>query len=422
MPNWNVDCSPLPVATKRRPEPCRIGSTCHAELRRRGVTLVLLWEEYRADHADGYGYSRFCDLYIEWRRGVSATMRQTHVAGEKLFVDYAGDTVPVFDAGSGEERPAHVFVAVLGASNYTYAEARWSEGLADWIGAHVNALAFLGGAPKLLVCDNLRAGVTAACRYEPGINRTYQEMAAHYGAAVLPTRVRRPRDKAKVEVAVLIVERFILARLRNRRFLSLGELNEAIREVLGDLNARLMRRLGASRREFFDDDRPARAAAAAGGTLRLCRVAALPGRTRLPHRSARPFLFGAVAADPGGGRGAHHRHDDRGLPRRPACRGASTIGTEAAAHDDAGAHAERASPVRELDAGANAVLCRRDRAEHDRAGRDHHAHQAASRAGLSRLPRHPAPGQDLRRGTAGSSLPTRPQHRRARATARSPRS
>lgn len=128
----------------------------HAELRRRGVTLLLLWEEYRAGHPDGYGYSRFCDLYIDWRRGVSATMRQTHVAGEKLFVDYAGDTVPVFDGATGEERPAHIFVAVLGASNYTYAEARWSEGLADWIGAHVNALAFLGGAPKLLVCDNGR--------------------------------------------------------------------------------------------------------------------------------------------------------------------------------------------------------------------------------------------------------------------------
>ena len=147
---------------------------------------------------------------------------------------------------------------MLGASNYTYAEARWSEGLADWIGAHVDALAFLGGVPKLLVCDNLKAGVTAACRYEPGINRTYQDMAAHYGTAILPTRVRRPRDKAKVEVAVLIVERFILARLRNRRFLSLGELNEAIRELLGDLNARLMRKLGASRREFFETiDRPA---------------------------------------------------------------------------------------------------------------------------------------------------------------------
>ena len=250
----------------------------HAELRRRGVTLLLLWEEYRAEHREGYGYSRFCDLYLEWRRGVSATMRQTHVAGEKLFVDYAGDTVPVFDGATGEERRAHVFVAVLGASNYTYAEARWSEGLADWVGAHVNALAFIGGAPKLLVCDNLRAGVTAACRYEPGINRTYQDMAAHYGAAVLPTRVRRPRDKAKVEVAVLIVERFILARLRNRRFLSLGELNEAIREVLGDLNARLMRKLGASRREFFETiDRPALLPLPAGSYTyaewRRCRVA-----------------------------------------------------------------------------------------------------------------------------------------------------
>jgi transposase len=230
----------------------------HAELRRRGVTLLLLWEEYRAEQPDGYGYSRFCGLYIEWRRGVTATMRQTHVAGEKLFVDYAGDTVPVFDGATGEERRSHVFVAVLGASNYTYAEARWSEGLADWIGAHVNALGFIGGVPKLLVCDNLRAGVTAACRYEPGINRTYQDMATHYGTAVLPARVRRPRDKAKVETAVLIVSRFILARLRNRRFLSLGELNEAIRELLGDLNARLMRRLGASRREFFETiDRPA---------------------------------------------------------------------------------------------------------------------------------------------------------------------
>jgi len=230
----------------------------HAELRRRGVTLLLLWEEYRAEHGDGYGYSRFCDLYIDWRRGVSATMRQTHVAGEKLFVDYAGDTVAVFDGATGEERRAHVFVAVLGASNYTYAEARWSEGLADWIGAHVNALAFLGGVPKLLVCDNLRAGVTAACRYEPGINRTYQEMAAHYSSAVLPTRIRRPRDKAKVEVAVLIVQRWILARLRNQRFFALAELNLAIRALVEELNARLMRKLSASRREFFDSiDRPA---------------------------------------------------------------------------------------------------------------------------------------------------------------------
>ena len=233
-----------------RPQPD--WSRIHGELRRRGVTLMLLWEEYRSEHPDGYGYSRFCDLYGEWSKGVTATMRQTHVAGEKLFVDFAGDTVPVIDGLTGEIHAAHVFVAVLGASNYTFAEARWSEGLADWIGAHVDALAFLGGVPKLIVCDNLKAGVTAACRYEPGINRTYQDMAAHYGTSILPARVRRPRDKAKVENGVLIVERFILARLRNRQFFSLEELNQAIRELLDQLNARLMRKLGASRRAFFE--------------------------------------------------------------------------------------------------------------------------------------------------------------------------
>jgi transposase len=197
----------------------------HKELKRRGVTLQLLWEEYRADHVDGYGYSRFCDLYRDWRKTVSATMRQTHAAGEKLFVDWAGDTVPVFDTATGEERRAHIFVAVLGASNYTYAEGRWSEALPEWIGAHVNAFTAIGGVPGAVVCDNLKAGVTATCRYEPGINRTYQDLATHYDTAILPTRPRKPRDKAKVEVGVLIIERYVLARLRNRRFFSLFELN-----------------------------------------------------------------------------------------------------------------------------------------------------------------------------------------------------
>ena len=161
----------------------------HAELRRRSVTLALLWQDYRGQHPDdGYGYSRFCDLYGEWRRGVTATMRQTHVAGEKLFVDFAGDTMPVFDAITGEVRETKIFVAVLGASNYTYVEARFSEGLPDWIGAHVNALAFLGGVPKAIVCDNLKAGVTTASRYEAGVNRTYQDLAAHYGTTIMPTR------------------------------------------------------------------------------------------------------------------------------------------------------------------------------------------------------------------------------------------
>jgi transposase len=230
----------------------------HAELRRRGVTLALLWEEYRGHHPDGYGYSRFCDLYVEWRHGITATMRQTHAAGEKLFVDFAGDTVLVFDGLTGEVRAAKIFVAVMGASNYTFAQARFSEALPDWIGAHVDALTFLGGVPKALVCDNLKAGVTVVSRYEPGVNRTYQDLAAHYGTTIMPARPRKPRDKAKVEAAVLIVQRWILARLRNRRFFSLAELNVAILILVDELNARLMRKLGASRREFFDTiDRPA---------------------------------------------------------------------------------------------------------------------------------------------------------------------
>jgi transposase len=179
-------------------------------------------------------------------------MRQTHVAGERLFVDFAGHTVPITDPLAGTVRQAQIFVAALGASNYTYVEARWSQGLADWIGCHVNALTFFGGVTRQIVCDNLKAGVTAACRYEPGINRTDQEMAAHYGTAIVPTRVRKPRDKAKVEVAVQVVERWVLARLRHRRFFSLGELSAAIRELTDELNSRTMRRIGCSRRALFE--------------------------------------------------------------------------------------------------------------------------------------------------------------------------
>jgi transposase len=246
------------------------------ELKRRGVTLQLLWEEYRAGRTDAYCYSHFCDLHRQWLKTVSPTMRQTHVAGEKLFVDWAGATVPVFDLMTGEERRAHVFVAVLGASNYTYAEGRWSEALPEWIGVHVNALAAIGGVPGAVVCDNLKAGVTAACRYEPGINRTYQEMTAHYGTVVLPTRPRKPRDKAKVEVGVLIVERYVLARLRDRRFFPLAELNVSIREIVADLNARIMRKLGASRAELLETiERPG--AEGAADALSVCRVEEVPG-------------------------------------------------------------------------------------------------------------------------------------------------
>jgi transposase len=224
----------------------------HRELRRPGVTLLLLWEEYRATHTKGYGYSRWCELYRSWEARLSPTMRQVHAAGERLFVDYAGQTVEVVDGSTGELRTAQVFVAVLGASNYTYAEASWTQSLPDWIGSHVRTLAFLGGVPRQIVPDNLRAGVLRANWYEPGINPTYRDLAAHYGTAILPTRVRRPRDKAKVEAGVLVVERWILARLRHQRFFSLAALNAAIAALVEDLNARPMRKLGVSRRQLFE--------------------------------------------------------------------------------------------------------------------------------------------------------------------------
>ncbi len=230
----------------------------HRELRKAGVTLSLLWEEYRASHPDGYGYSRFCDLYRAWKGKLNPTMRQAHVAGEKMFVDYAGATVEVIDGLTGEIREAQIFVAVLGASNYTYAEASWTQSLPDWIGSHRRSFEFIGGVARQIVSDNLKSGVIKACFYEPQVNRTYAEMATHYGTAVVPARPRKPRDKAKVEVGVQVVERWILARLRNRRFFSLAELNQAIRALLGDLNGRVTRHLGASRRELFETlDQPA---------------------------------------------------------------------------------------------------------------------------------------------------------------------
>ena len=248
---------PTPVTAKdRRPQP--EWAAVHRELRRPGVTLQLTWEEYREAHPDGYGYSRYCDLYRSWEQRLSPTMRQLHVAGERTFVDYGGTTLEVVDGTTGEVRECQLFVAVLGASSYTYAEATFSQRLVDWIGSHVRAFAFFGGVTAQTVSDNLRSGVSKACFYEPAINRTYAEMAAHYGTAIVPARPGKPRDKAKVEVAVQVATRWIVAKLRNRRFFSLTELNAAIRELTTQLNARVTRHLGTSRRALFDEvERPA---------------------------------------------------------------------------------------------------------------------------------------------------------------------
>jgi len=246
----------LKPGIRRKPEPD--WAPVHRELRRKGVTLMLLWEEYRAADPDGYQYSRWCELYRDWECRLSPTMRQVHPAGERLFVDYAGHTVAIIDPATGTVKAAQIFVAVLGASSYIFARASLTQTLPDWIDAHVHALAFFGGVPRQIVPDNLKAGVTRADRYEPELNHTYLDLATHYGTAILPARARKPRDKAKVEVGVLVVERWILARLRNRRFFSLAELNGAIATLVADLNDRPMRRLGVSRAQLFADlDRPA---------------------------------------------------------------------------------------------------------------------------------------------------------------------
>jgi transposase len=238
---------------RRCPEPDWAGM--HRELKRKHVTLSILWDEYIEQHSDGFRYSRFCELYRAWEGKLPVTMRQTHLGGEKLFVDYAGDTVPVIvDRLSGETRPAQIFVAVMGASSFTYAEATWTQSLPDWIAAHTHAFAMIGGVPKFLVPDNTKVAVIKACRYDPQVNRTYEEMADHYGAGVLPAWPRKPRDKAKVEACVLIVERYLLGRLRHRRFYSLAELNQVIAVMLADINERRpLRRLGVTRRQMFED-------------------------------------------------------------------------------------------------------------------------------------------------------------------------
>ena len=217
----------------------------------RHLTLQLLWEEYRQVHPEGYLYSRFCELYQRWRRTQDVVLRQEYKAGEKMFVDWAGATIPIYSRAGGEPEQAHLFVAVLGASSYTYAEATRDEQLMNWLGAHMRAFEFFHGVPQLIVPDNTKTGVTRACRYDPDLNPTYHEMAMHYGVGVVPARPYKPRDKAKVETGVQVVERWIIAALRNRRFFGIEELNQAISELLVKLNQRPFRKRPGSRATLF---------------------------------------------------------------------------------------------------------------------------------------------------------------------------
>lgn len=248
---------PRPVlngAPRPEPNPAAI----HIELRRTGVTLRLLHEEYASANANAYGYTKFVELYNAWADRQLVTMRQVHKAGEKCFVDYSGKKPSLVDAKTGERVEVELFVAVMGASSYTYVEATATQRSADWIASHVRLVDFLGGAPRAVVPDQLKSGVVIASRYEPGIQRTYEEWSQHYATTILPARPMKPRDKAKVEGGVLIAQRWILARLRNITCFSLDEVNEHIARLVADLNDRVMKRYGKSRRQLFDElDRPA---------------------------------------------------------------------------------------------------------------------------------------------------------------------
>lgn len=233
-------------------------SAVHRELRKTGMTLQLAWQEYRGVYPEGYGYSRYCELYRAWAKTLDVTMRFEHKAGEALYVDFAGPTMEVVNPQTGEVIEAHIFVAAQGASNYTYAEATWTEDLRDWIGAHVRALEYFGGATAIVVPDNTKVAVTSPHRYEPDLNRTYLDWAQHYNCAVIPARSLKARDKAKVEAAVLGVERWLMAPLRNRTFFSLTELNRALREQLEVYNNRPFQKLEGSRKSLFIElDQPA---------------------------------------------------------------------------------------------------------------------------------------------------------------------
>lgn len=234
-------------------------SQCFVELKRKGMTKHLLWEEYVVEHQErAYRYSQFCEHYTRWLSSQKRSMRQSHLAGDKLFIDYCGPTIPVVNPETGEVRNAQIFVATLGASNYTYVEACESQKLEHWLEAHANAFEHFGGVPALLVPDNLKAAVTKTDRYEPKLNDSYRKLAHHYRTAVMPARPYKPKDKAKAENAVLIVERWVMMRLRHRTFHTFNELNLSIRELMDSLNQRQMKQLGASRKELFDSvDKPA---------------------------------------------------------------------------------------------------------------------------------------------------------------------
>jgi transposase len=373
---------PLPVTSpeQRCLPDC---ASIHKELKsRKNVTLQLLWEEYKQANPLGYAYSWYCELYREWQRQLDVVLRQEHRAGEKTFVDYAGQTVPVTDPKSGEVRQAQVFVAVLGASNYTYAEATWTQNLWDWTHAHVRAFEFFGGTSQLVVPDNLKSGVKKPCYYEPELNRTYGDLAIHYGVGILPARPYRPRDKAKAEVGVQIVQRWVLAALRKRQFFSLAELNEAILELVHKLNERPFRKLAGSRAEQYQMiDRPALQPLPLE-SVRVCGVEEGACESGLSHRAGRPLLQHAVSTGRQGGR----LRSTSGTVEifYQGKRVASHVrSSKPHSQHECGAPPEIASAISGVDAHAHHRMGGQGWSLHGAAGGEHPDQQAASGDGVS---------------------------------------
>jgi len=247
--------APAPASDRAQPDFEHI----HREMRRKGVTLMLLWQEYKAAHPDdGYQYTQFCEWYRRYQRKLDVVLRQEHRSGEKGFVDYSGDGIPIVDPRNGKVREAQLFVMTLGASSFTFAEVQESQELRHWVSGHIHAYEYFHGVPAITIPDNTKTAVTDPCRYEPDINPTYLDLARHYDTAILPARPRKPRDKAKVENAVLVAQRWILAKLRNHRFFSVAQANEAVRDLVDQLNDRKFQKMDTTRRKLYEElDRPA---------------------------------------------------------------------------------------------------------------------------------------------------------------------
>ena len=283
-----------PVSNRARPDCAYI----HRERKRDGVTLQLLWEEYAQVHPDGYRYTQFCEIYRQWARRLRPSMRQVHRAGEKTFIDFSGKRPTLVDPRTGEARRVELFVAVLGASSLTYAEATETQQLPDWVAAHTRMVEYFGGTTTLWVPDQLKSAVTRPCRYEPGVNRTYEDLAAHYGAVVLPARPRKPRDKAAVEGSVLVAQRWILARLRDQTFFTLGALNTAIPRAARRAQRPADEEARRQPPRPLRTARPPRPPSPAGRPLRPRPVETVPRQHRLPRPGRAPRLQRALPAPP----------------------------------------------------------------------------------------------------------------------------